>query len=107
MSIWHITAAMDGMPLDLLLWHYGHMSKPSSDNDAETGHTGGGIASAIAQDVELTIEQVEDVAKKATHAAAVALGLTKDEVPALEPSSTVPAGTDDENTPAPSSKPKA
>ncbi|MBI3758428.1 MAG: hypothetical protein HY269_01580 [Deltaproteobacteria bacterium] len=56
------------------------MSNSSNKDDAD--NDGGGISSAIAQDIELTVEQVEEAAKKAAHAAAVALGLSKDEPPA-------------------------
>jgi hypothetical protein len=73
------------------------MSKSSDDNDRDTGGTGGGIASAIVQDVELTIEQAEDAAKKAAHAAAVALGLSKDETPAWEPASIISTEAADES----------
>jgi hypothetical protein len=92
------------MPLDLVLWHDDLMSKSSDENDTDTG---GGIASAIVQDVELTIEQAEDAAKRAAHAAAVALGLSKDEAPVAEPSSTVPTDTANDTAATQSPKPKA
>jgi hypothetical protein len=75
-----LATAAGVMPLDLILWHDKYMSNPSNKDDAE--NDGGGISSAIAQDIELTIEQVEEAAKKAAHAAAVALGLSKDDAPA-------------------------
>jgi hypothetical protein len=68
------------------LWHHKAMSNPSNRDDAE--NDGGGISSAITQDIELTVEQVEEAAKKAAHTAAVALGLSKDDAPAASANDT-------------------
>ncbi len=94
------------MPSDLVLWHHEGMSKPSNTDNTDTDEKGGGIGSAIAQDVELTIEQAEDAAKKAAHAAAVALGLASDKESGGHSSEDSP-GSADPKTPSPGSKPKA
>jgi hypothetical protein len=101
------------MPLDFALWHDGRMRKPSIKRDPDDETTGGGIVGAVTQDIELTVEQAEEAAKKAAHKAAVALGIAKDEEPAVPPSSEEPAdepsATAEQATPAGSSarKPKA
>jgi hypothetical protein len=74
------------VPLHVALWHHGRMPKRSIKRNADSSQTGGGIASAVAQDLELTVEQAEEGVKKAAHAAAVALGLSSGEKPA-KPSS--------------------
>ena len=73
------------MPLGGAVWHYRYMPKPSKKRD--TGDGARGIVEAATQDIELTIEQAEEAAKKAAHSAGVALGLTKDDAPPAERSS--------------------
>jgi len=51
------------------------MPKRSKKRGAETKSASGGIVDAMTQDIELTIEQAEDAAKKAAHKAAVTLGI--------------------------------
>jgi hypothetical protein len=94
------------MRSEFVLWHHEAMSKPSNTDNADTDQKGGGIGSAIAQDVELTIEQAEEAAKKAAHAAAVALGLASDKESGGNSSEDSP-GSADPKTPSPESKPKA
>jgi hypothetical protein len=65
------------------------MPKRSNKRDPDISETGGGVAAAVAQDLELTVEQAEEGVKKAAHKAAVALGLSSGEKPAkpFKPSS--------------------
>jgi hypothetical protein len=57
------------------------MPKRSRKDDTDIKkRKGGGIVGAITQDVELTIEQAEDAAKKAARKAAVTLGIADVEV---------------------------
>ena len=71
------------------------MAKRSNKNGAKTGRNAGGIGSALTQDVELTVEEVEETAKKVVRAAASALsiatGEVSDEVLALSKKSSAPA----------------
>jgi len=71
--------------LTATVWHYGYMPKTSRKRD--TGDGTRGIVEAATQDIELTIEQAEEAAKKAAHTAGVALGLTKDDAPPADDSS--------------------
>jgi hypothetical protein len=88
------------------VWHYRYMPKPSRKRD--TGDGTRGIVEAAAQDIELTIEQAEEAAKKAAHSAGVALGLTRDDAAPADRSSKKAAAS--AKKPAPSranrSKPK-
>ena len=60
---------------------------PNTSRKRDTGEGARGIVEAATQDIELTIEQAEEAAKKAAHSAGVALGLTKDDAePAEGPS---------------------
>ena len=61
------------------------MPKPSRKPDKGDGARG--IVEAATQDIELTIEQAEEAAKKAAHSAGVALGLTRDDAPPADDSS--------------------
>ena len=94
------------LPLAAVVWHDRHMPKPSRKPDKGDGARG--IVEAATQDIELTIEQAEEAAKKAAHSAGVALGLTRDDTPSADRSSKkAPASA---KKPAPSragrSKPK-
>jgi hypothetical protein len=94
------------MPLHFVLWHHGGMPKHSNKHDADDETTGGGIVGAMAQDIELTVKQAEEAAKKAAHKAAVALGIAGEEEPAATPSSEEPIGAAEPAAPPESSKPK-
>jgi hypothetical protein len=52
----------------------------------ESKSTAGGVVGAVAQDIELTVEQAEEATKKAAHKAAVALGIASDEQASGPPS---------------------
>jgi hypothetical protein len=86
------------------------MPKRSNKRDADTSETGGGVAAAVAQDLELTVEQAEEGVKKAAHAAAVALGLSSGENPAKpsKPSSNLRSAPTKQTAPSrsPRRKPK-
>ncbi len=60
-----------------ILWHHRRMRKSAKKRDSGDGARG--IIEAATQDIELTIEQAEDAAKKAAHATVVALGLASDD----------------------------
>lgn len=75
------------------------MPRRSSKHGADTRRKGGGIVGAMTQDVELTVEEVEETAKKVVRAAAAALSIAtkevSDEVKALSrkrPAPAKPAG---------------
>jgi hypothetical protein len=63
------------------------MPKRSIKRNPDKGEGTRGIVGAATQDLELTIEQAEAAAKKATHAAAIALGLKDNDTQAIKPSS--------------------
>jgi hypothetical protein len=92
--------------LTCAVWHYRYMPKPSKKSD--TGGGARGIVEAATQDIELTIEQAEEAAKKAAHSAGVALGLTKDDATPADRSSKKVAASARKPAPsrAPRSKPK-
>ena len=82
------------------------MPKPSRKPDKGDGARG--IVEAATQDIELTIEQAEEAAKKAAHSAGVALGLTRDDAESADDSSNEVAESEKKPTQsrAPESKPK-
>jgi hypothetical protein len=81
------------------------MPKRSNKRNVDTNPTGGGIADAVAQDLELTVEQAGEGVKKAAHSAAVALGLSSGEKPA-KPSSKLRSAPAKQTAPSRSSRRK-
>jgi hypothetical protein len=75
------------MPLRGDLWHHRGMPKPKLSPKRNPNNSDGtrGIVGAAEQDVELTIEQAEDAAKHAIHAAVSALGLGRKDKSAPKP----------------------
>jgi hypothetical protein len=60
------------------------MVKRSKNRKAKTASSEGGIIAAVTQDVELTVEEAEEAAKKVVRAAAAALSITTGQVSAEE-----------------------
>jgi len=56
------------------------MPKRSNKRGAETKSAAGGVVGAMTQDIELTVEEAEEAAKKVVRAAASALGIATGEV---------------------------
>jgi hypothetical protein len=85
------------------------MANSSNKSSTDTSDGRRGIVGAATQDLELTIEQAEEAAKRAAHKAAVALGLAHDEGPTEESPSDDRLESADENAAPPpaESKPKA
>jgi hypothetical protein len=64
------------------------MPKRSKKSNKESDTSDGGILAAVTQDLELTVEQAEEAAKKAAHAAADALRImTPGALPVPQPKS--------------------
>jgi hypothetical protein len=64
------------------------MPKQSKKRAKESDKSDGGILAAVTQDLELTVEQAEEAAKRAAHAAADALKIvTPSDQPVLLPRS--------------------